>query len=188
MTVKRKFHTTPDRSSRFRVAGLSAYSAFIAAAFVMTAALAMAQESRAPNGGKADEPGFFESIGKWFERQADNIGSTFGDAGKRVSNFGHEAGIAARTTVEGAKDAADAVVKIPSARVISGHQKCAVAPNGAPDCVAAATAICKAKGFASGKSADMTTAEVCPAQVYLSGRDSGAGCHTETFVSRALCQ
>jgi hypothetical protein len=48
--------------------------------------------------------------------------------------------------------------------------------------------MCKAKGFASGKSADMTTAEVCPPQVYLSGRNSGPGCHTETFVSRALCQ
>jgi hypothetical protein len=48
--------------------------------------------------------------------------------------------------------------------------------------------MCKTKGFESGKSADMTTAEICPAQVYLSGRTGGAGCHTETFVSRAFCQ
>jgi hypothetical protein len=54
--------------------------------------------------------------------------------------------------------------------------------------VVAANAICKTKGFASGKSVDMTTAEICPAQVYISGRNSGEGCHTETFVSRALCQ
>jgi len=54
--------------------------------------------------------------------------------------------------------------------------------------VVAANAICKTKGFESGKSVDMTTAEVCPAQVYMGGRGTGADCRTETFVSRALCQ
>jgi hypothetical protein len=54
--------------------------------------------------------------------------------------------------------------------------------------VVAANAICKTKGFESGKSVDMTTAEVCPAQVYMAGRSTGPDCHTETFVSRALCQ
>jgi hypothetical protein len=137
---------------------------------------------------KAEDPGPLDRIGKWFADQFDNIGSSFKDAGKKVENFGHEAGVAAKTTVEGAKEAADAMVRIPSARVVSGHAKCRIAPNGAPDCVAAATTLCKAKGFESGKSADMTTAEVCPPQVYLSGRNSGPGCHTETFVSRALCQ
>jgi hypothetical protein len=108
--------------------------------------------------------------------------------GSGVNNFGREAGIAAKTTVDGAKDAADAVARIPTARVMRGHEKCSLAPNGAPDCLAAATVLCKGKGFETGKSVDMTTAEICPAQVYLSGRDSGKGCHTETFVSRALCQ
>ena len=80
------------------------------------------------------------------------------------------------------------MARLPKTRVISGHAKCKIAPNGAPDCIAAANAMCKGKGFASGKSVDMTTAEVCPAEVYLAGRNSGPGCHTETFVSRALCQ
>ena len=48
--------------------------------------------------------------------------------------------------------------------------------------------ICKAKGFRTGKSLDMTTAEICQPKVYLAGRNSGPGCRTETFVSRALCQ
>lgn len=146
-------------------------------AFSMTA---VAQERRGP----PEEPGLFESIGRWF----DELGSSFKDAGKGVENFGREAGVAAKTTVEGAKDAAGAVARIPAARVITGREKCRTAPNGAPDCVAAATAMCKARGFESGKSADMTTAEVCPAQVYLSGRSGGSECRTETFVSRALCQ
>jgi hypothetical protein len=145
---------------------------------------ALSQDRRA----KPEEPGLFESIGRWLERQGDNIGSSFKDAGKGVENFGREAGVAAKSTVDGAKDAAGAVVRIPSSRVIKGHEKCRIAPNGAPDCVAAATAICKKHGFESGSSADMTTAEVCPAQVYLSGRSSGSECRTETFVSRALCQ
>jgi hypothetical protein len=35
----------------------------------------------------------------------------------------------------------------------------------------------------------MTTAEVCPPKVLLSGRTGAVGeCRDETFVSRALCQ
>jgi hypothetical protein len=48
--------------------------------------------------------------------------------------------------------------------------------------------MCKTKGFESGKSVDMTTADVCPAKVYMSGRSTGPECTTETFVSRAFCQ
>lgn len=160
-----------------------------AAGVVMTSALAFAQtaaQDEPPP--KAEEPGFFHSIGRWFGEQADNLGSSIKDAGKKVQSFSHEAGVAAKSTVEGAKDAAGAVVRMPSARMATGHEKCQSAPNGAPDCVAAATAICKKKGFDSGKSMDMTTAENCPAQVLMSGRTTGPECRTETFVSRALCQ
>lgn len=163
-----------------------ASSGLLAAVFVvvsaLASALAVAQERQPPK----DEPSVLESVGRWFEEQGNNISSTFKDAGKKVESFGHEAGVAAKTTVESAKDAAGAV-RLPTG-VVDGHEKCRNAPNGAPDCIAAATAMCKTKGFESGKSADMTTAEVCPAQVYLSGRNSGPGCRTETFVSRALCQ
>jgi hypothetical protein len=144
------------------------------------------------HGPAAEAPGFFESIGRWFDQQASKIKSTFGGAGSTVEQFGHEAGIAASTTVgtakDVAKDAADAVARLPSARVVSGHEKCRIAPNGAPDCGAAADAMCRTKGFKSGSSVDMTTAEVCPPKVLMAGRMSGPGCHTETFVSSALCQ
>ena len=99
-----------------------------------------------------------------------------------------EAGAAAKSTVEGAKDAAGAVARIPNVRTVSGHEKCQVAPNGAPDCVAAANAICKTKGFDSGRSLDMTTAEICPPKVWMAGRSTGPECRIETFVSRAVCQ
>jgi hypothetical protein len=147
-------------------------------AFALTmSAVAVAQETR-----PREEPGFFEGIARWFDE-------AFSGAGKEVQNFGREAGVAARTTVDGAKDAAGAVVRIPAARVMSGHEKCRNAPNGAPDCVVAAERLCKAKGFDTGKSVDMTTAEVCPAKVMLQGRTGAVGeCRDETFVSRALCQ
>lgn len=143
---------------------------------------------QSPPGQQQSEPGLLESLGRWLGRQGDNISSSFKDAGKGVQNFGHEAGVAAQSTVDGAKDAAGAVVRIPAARVVTGHEVCKVAPNGAPDCVAAATALCKKRGFDSGTSADMTTADVCPARVYLAGRNTGPECRTETFVSRAFCQ
>jgi hypothetical protein len=147
------------------------------AAAVLASAVAVAQENSKPR----EEPGFFEGITRWFD-------DTFSGAGKQVETFGHEAGVAATTTVNTAKDAAGAVVRIPAARVMSGHMKCANAPNGAPDCLAAANALCKDKGFETGKSMDMTTAEVCPAKAMISGRPTPGECHDETFVSRALCQ
>ncbi len=181
-----------SRMANFRNARKAAsplLTGICAAAILLTAALALAQERSGDHArAAAEETGFFGGIARWFDRQASKIGSGFKDAGSQVENFGHEAGIAAKTTAQSAKDAAGAVARIPAARVVTGHAKCKVAPNGAPDCVAAAHTLCKPKGFNSGKSLDMTTAEVCPAQVYLSGRNSGAGCHTETFVSRALCQ
>ncbi len=165
--------------SKGRAAQPAVACLFVGAILLMST-MAAAQDA-APGAKPAESPGFFGSIANWF-------GSTFNAAGKGVATFGREAGVVAKTTVDTAKDAAGAVVRIPGVRVMTGHEKCQNAPNGAPDCQAAAVALCKAKGFESGKSMDMTTAEVCPAKVLLSGRGSGSECHDETFVSRALCQ
>ena len=168
-----------------RASGL-VFGGLLAAAIVLSSALAAAQD--APKTPAPEPQGFFAKMGRWFDQSADNFNFGVRSMRDRFQNFGHEAGVAARTTVDNTKAAADAVARLPNTRVLRGHEKCKVAPNGAPDCVAAALAMCKAKGFEGGSSLDMTTAEVCPAQVYLSGRSSGEGCHTETFVSRVLCQ
>jgi len=159
-----------------------------AVALMLISTVAAAQDQATPSQKTPQNEGFISAVSRWFEEQTANVNSTFRDARKKVEGFSSAAGDAARTTVEGARDAADAVARIPVARAVSGHEKCQPAPNGAPDCVAAATTMCKAKGFGSGKSVDMTTAQVCPAKVYLSGRSTGPECTTETFVSRALCQ
>jgi hypothetical protein len=170
-----------------RAAAPTARMSLLAGAMMLMSAMAAAQDGSSASRTREDL-GFFGNIGRWFEEQGQWVNSGFRDAGRSVENFGREAGVAAKTTVNTAKDAADAVARIPKARVIAGHEKCRTAPNGAPDCVAAATAACKAKGFDFGKSVDMTTAEVCPPKVLMSGRSGGSECRTETFVSRVLCQ
>lgn len=175
----------------FRRTALTRAPAFVwlfAVGLVLASALAFAQDA-APAGEKPKEDtGFLATMSRWFSQQSANVNSTFKDARQKVEGLGQEAGAAAKSTVEGAKDAAGAVARIPNVRTVSGHEKCQIAPNGAPDCVAAANSICKAKGFDSGRSLDMTTAEICPPKVWMAGRSTGPECHTETFVSRAFCQ
>ena len=167
-------------ASRFALGGL------MAGAIMLTSALATAQDAAKTSPPR--QPGFFGTLKGWWDQTTDTWNAGVSGVQKRFETFGHDAGVAARTTVDTARDAADAVARLPNTSVVRGHEKCKVAPNGAPDCVAAAIAMCKAKGFEGGTSLDMTTAEVCPAQVYLSGRSAGEGCHTETFVSRVLCK
>jgi hypothetical protein len=155
----------------------------LAAGVVLMSVLAAAQDAPSPEQKSNDGGGFLAAVSRWFKDQSASVNSSFESARKKVEGIGRDAGDAAKSTVEGAKDAAGAV-----ARIVSGHEKCPPAPNGAPDCVAAASTMCKAKGFDSGKSLDMTTAEVCPPKVYMSGRSTGPECSTETFVSRAFCQ
>ena len=158
----------------------SAQAFACAAVLVLSPVLALGQG--APPSPPPDEPGFFVTVGKWLDRQASGAKDAF-------RSLGREAGIAAKSTADTAKDAADTLTKqLPASSVVTGHEVCRTAPNGAPDCVAAADAICKTKGFKSGKSVDMTTAETCPPKVYLAGRSTGPECKTETFVSSALCQ
>ena len=168
-------------------AAKSVVAILFAGAVILMPVLAAAQDG-APAPKAREDLGFLGNIGRWFDEAAANVNSTFKDTGNKIVNFGNQAGIVAKTTVEGAKDAAGAVARIPNARVVIGHEKCNNAPNGAPDCVAAATAVCKAKGFEFGRSVDMTTAEVCPTKSWMSGRTAGTECRTETFVSRVFCQ
>jgi hypothetical protein len=112
-------------------------------------------------------PGFIDEFNRWLEEGA--------------SKF--------KSGVQRAQDKVDSVVGLPSTRATSGRERCARAQNGAPDCQAAAVALCRGKGFQTGKSLDTQSEQKCPAQVLLRGRPpSEVECRTETFVTRALCQ
>lgn len=142
--------------------------------------------------------GLFEAIGRWFDQGASSFREHLQGAKRRMDDLSDEAAANSRNLAKGASDATrsaadatkgavDAMGRLPAARVMNGREKCAVAPNGAPDCVAAAEQLCRKHGYASGKSMDFTSAEECRAKVYLGG-GSPNDCQTVTFISRAMCQ
>ncbi len=154
----------------------------------------------------SSKPGLFEAIGRWIDRSNENFRTHLRGAKDRVDNIGDDAAASGReigkqandvgkTAVEATKgavavgkNAVDAVVKLPGTRVVRGNERCNTAPNGAPDCLAAADSLCRKHGYSSGKSLDFTSAEECPARVMLSGRESEAECRIVTFINRAMCQ
>jgi hypothetical protein len=160
----------------------------------------------APPPQPVEKPGLFEAIGRWMDRgndtfrtrlrgakrQIDTIGSDAAensrDIGKGAVEVGQGAVDVTKGAVEATRGAVDAMVKLPVSRVMRGHEQCAVAANGAPDCLVAAAALCRKHGYASGKSMDFTSAEECPPRVLLSGRQSDNECRTVTFISSAMCQ
>ena len=142
------------------------------------------------------KPGFADAFGRWIEdsfaawRTGFNAAwGTFGGIGDQAGQAAKGAADAAANVAKGAADVATNVGRLPATRVVAGRERCATAPNGAPDCRIAAEAMCKAKGFASGNSIDFETSEKCPPPVFVSGRRTPEGvCTLENFVTRALCQ
>ena len=151
------------------------------------------------------KPGVFEAIGRWFDRGRDQLPrpparrqAQDGRSGRRgrrqqprlsdqAAKVGKGAVEAGKGAADATKNAVDAVAKLPAARMIEGRERCVIAPNGAPDCLAAAEALCRKHGFASGKSMDFTSAEECPAK-HPARPDRRSSAATVTFISRAMCQ
>jgi hypothetical protein len=153
-----------------------------ACALVVWAGAAAAQD--APQRPRP-EPGLFGIFGKWVDDTLSDVNSGLGDARGTLND-------AAGRATDTAKDAADTaakVARIPLTGVVSGRQRCLAAPNQAPDCQAATDALCRDKGFKSGRSVDVQSAQKCPAEVWISGRQATAAeCTMETYVTRAMCQ
>jgi hypothetical protein len=120
-------------------------------------------------------------------RQAaiDDLG---GEAAANQKQFNETAAEVGKNAVEVTRSAVDAVAKLPTARPMNGRERCAVAPNGAPDCVAAAETLCRRHGFSTGKSIEFTSAEECPPKAVLAAQPERAECTTVTFISKAMCQ
>ena len=173
------------------------------AAGLMLAPCAWAQDAAPPPAPPQQKPGVFESIGRWFDNGASNFRDHLRGAKRRMDELGDDAaannkaisdqaakmGQGAADVGKGAADATvnamGAVAKLPTARMMSGRERCIAAPNGAPDCVSAAEALCRKHGFTSGKSMDFTSAEECPVRTLLGQSNE---CTTVTFISRAMCQ
>ena len=128
------------------------------------------------------QPGFVDAIGHWLNESTTRFGTDLQGTQATFDQF-------AKDTRDVAKDATDAVMGLPNARIVTVRERCAAAQNGAPDCQAAAAAACRGKGFQTGKTVDTQSEHKCPAQVLLKGRaPNDAECSTEIFVTRAVCQ
>lgn len=181
-------------------------SALAMAALLTFASLAHAQDSAplnvTPDPAQtqpvlAPPPGsVFGTIGKIIDQSLSTVGSGVGVVGAGVNAGVKGAGDtlgattdAAGDIAKGATDAVGTVARLPATNIVSGHELCAAAPNGAPDCTAATLALCKSKGFERGNSVDITSAFKCPAQLWREGRaPNDRECRDESFVSKAMCQ
>jgi hypothetical protein len=166
-----------------------------AGAFILLACAAAAQAPQGPPPapqGQAEpkaqpdpspgyKPGFIDAFGRWIGDSVTNWNAGL----KGAADVAKDAADAATTAT---KDTAGAVARLPGTRVIAERATCPTAPNGAPDCRAAAEAICKARGFASGSSIDFQTAEKCPPIALNRPDGEPAICTIESYVTRALCQ
>jgi hypothetical protein len=149
----------------------------------------------APAGG-----GFLHQLGVWwndgfgdFDSKMKAAKDKIGDINKKQDQSAKDAAAATQDVLKGAaeatKDAAVGLVKLPTARMFELHDLCRVAGNGAPDCQATATNACHGKGFNEGKPLGVSTAEVCPTAVLMSGRPPGPGdCRDETYLLGVYCQ
>jgi hypothetical protein len=175
--------------------------AAVAGAMLVLFSLAAAAQDNKPSppareAAPASQPGMLDSVGRWFKDSFRRFSSNVEGARDSFSAMGDRAGGAAKDAADAAKDAAaaakdatDALARLPNARVVDGRARCTVAANGAPDCRRAAEAVCKSKGFGSGSSLDIQSAQKCSARVWLSGRPPDPGdCEMESFVTRAVCQ
>jgi hypothetical protein len=127
----------------------------------------------------------FGAIGRLIDQSISNVGAGVRGAGETLGATTDAAGEIAK----GVGDAAGTVARLPNTNIVSGHELCAAAPNGAPDCGGASEALCKSKGYQRGNSLDITSAFKCPAQVWREGRaPNPQECRDESFVSRAICQ
>ena len=95
-----------------------------------------------PQNAPEHKMGVFESFGRWFDESATNMRKGFDDAWKGMGNVGNTtadvakgtadaAGAVTKGAVDAAKGTADAFGKLGASRVVSGRERCAIAPNGA---------------------------------------------------------
>jgi hypothetical protein len=163
----------------------------LGACVLFVAGFGLAQENRpvadasspAPPSPSSAQPGIIDVLGRWLEEGAARLKSDMQSAQERLGKLG---GQARETT----KEATGTVVGLPNTRIVIAREQCVSAQNGAADCQAAATILCRGKGFSTGKSLDTKTEQTCKSgRFLLEGRAPRASdCPTLTFVTRAMCQ
>jgi hypothetical protein len=126
-----------------------------------------------------ENPGLINEMGKLFDKVLPGVKSpseTIDDINARAK--------------EAAKDAGDALSRLTkTGAMVSGRIACPPAAGGTPDCNLGAARLCQSKGFKDGKSLATDSAQACSAKVLIPGRARKPDdCHTDTYVTSALCQ
>jgi hypothetical protein len=139
-----------------------------------------------------EKHGFFDDLARWWHDSTADFNAKLKEQQSKLDDFNKKSADAAKdaaaATQQAVKNAADAVARLPTAKVIEIQAPCAIAGNGAADCASAAANACKGKGFADGQPLDVRTAERCSASLWLQGQKQPADCAVETVVLRAACQ
>jgi len=143
----------------------------------------------------AEKHGFFDDFSRWWHDSVADFNAKLKEQQSKIDDFNKKSAEAAKeaavATQQAMKNAADAMVKSATSKVIEIHAPCAIAGNGAADCASAAADACRGKGFSDGQPLDVRTAEKCNASLWLQGqgqRSAAAECPVETVVLRAACQ
>jgi hypothetical protein len=122
-----------------------------------------------------ENPGLINEMGKLIDRLKPSIKSpseTLDDLNARA---------------KGAGEAISRLAKPGS--MVSGRVVCPPGADRTPDCKAGADKLCQGKGYKEGKSLNTDSAETCSAKVLIPGRQRKPDdCHTDTYVTTALCQ
>ena len=142
-----------------------------------------------------EKRGFFDDLAHWWNSSVADFNAKLKEQQTKLDDFNKKSAEAAKdaatATQQAMKNAADAMVKSATSKVIEIHAPCAIAGNGAADCATAAVNACKGQGFSDGQPLDVRTAEKCNASLWLQGqaqRPANAACPVETMVLRAACQ
>ncbi len=144
----------------------------------------------------AEKHGFFDNLSRWWNDSVADLNAKVKEQQSKIDDFNKKSAEAAKdaatATQQTMKNAAEAIMKSATSKVIEIREPCAIAGNGAADCASAAVNACKAKGFSDGQPLDVRTAEKCNASLWLQGqgqqRSATAACPVETVVLRAACQ
>lgn len=131
----------------------------------------------------------FSRITGWLNRLVSGLTDGVTDTLAVVEHVGTRTGNDIRHVATEATGNFGAMRAMPDMGLVKQRARCAVAPNGAPDCRRTAVAICRKHGFTSGRTVDIQAEEKCPVTAVLGQHKlSSAQCRTETYVLRSMCE
>jgi hypothetical protein len=140
----------------------------------------------APDAAAPRKDDFLEAIGRWWDKSSADFKQSVEEQNAKWRELKAKNEQAAKEAAAASREAAEAFKNLSNARMVEGRTVCELAANGSPDCQTAAETFCKSKGFATGKSADITTSRKCSMRSILN-RDERE-CKVETVIVKAACQ